>query len=260
MLRAWGSPDGIVCLSVRSGFELLLDALELEAGDEIAFSAITHPDMVRIAEARGLRVLPVDLDLKSLEPDSQALERALGPSTRLIVVAHLFGGLARLGQVAEIARRQEIVVVEDCAQSVRRPGRPRRRERGRVALQLRLDQDGHCPRRCTCPCRRCRPDSAHATAPGSVARTTSPRVRRAGGKVRFLAGAQPAARLRTLRPFARSNRPRPRCLRQQLGEGVLGIRAGPEDPPSAVGPSARAARSAAAPVRPRAARDSCPCG
>ena len=121
VLRAWGSPDGIVCLSVRSGFELLLDALELEAGDEIVFSAITHPDMVRIAEARGLRVLPVDLDLKSLEPDSQALERALGPGTRLIVVAHLFGGLARLGQVAEIARRQEIVVVEDCAQSVRCP-------------------------------------------------------------------------------------------------------------------------------------------
>jgi perosamine synthetase len=121
VLGAWGSPDGIVCLSVRSGFELLLDALELKAGDEIAFSAITHPDMVRIAETRGLRVLPVDLDLKSLAPDSQALERALGPRTRLIVVAHLFGGLARLGQVAEIARRQEIVVVEDCAQSVRRP-------------------------------------------------------------------------------------------------------------------------------------------
>ena len=105
MLSAWGDPDGIVCLSVRSGFELLLETLQLEAGDEIAFSAITHPDMVRIAEARGLRVLPVDLDLTSLAPDSQALERALGPRTRLIVVAHLFGGSAALGHVAEIARR-----------------------------------------------------------------------------------------------------------------------------------------------------------
>ncbi len=121
MLRAWGNPDGIVCLSVRSGFELLLDALQLEAGDEIAFSAITHPDMVRIAEARGLRVLPVDLDVESLTPDAQALERALGPRTRLVVVAHLFGGLAGLDLVVELARRHGIVVVEDCAQSVRRP-------------------------------------------------------------------------------------------------------------------------------------------
>jgi perosamine synthetase len=121
VLRAWGSPDGIVCLSVRSGFELLLDALQLEAGDEIAFSAITHPDMVRIAEARGLRVLPVDLDLTSLAPDAQALERALGPRTRLMVVAHLFGGLAALGRTAELARRHGTIVVEDCAQSVRHP-------------------------------------------------------------------------------------------------------------------------------------------
>ena len=121
MLRAWGNPDGIVCLSVRSGFDLLLEALQLEPGDEVAFSAITHPDMVRIAEARGLRVLPVDLDLKSLAPDSQALERALGPRTRLVVVAHLFGGLADLGHAAALARRHGIVVVEDCAQSVRRP-------------------------------------------------------------------------------------------------------------------------------------------
>ena len=121
MLRAWGDPDGIVCLSVRSGFELLLETLQLEAGDEIAFSAITHPDMMRIAEARGLRVLPVDLDLTSLAPDAQALERALGPRTRLIVVAHLFGGSAALGHIAEIARPHGILVVEDCAQSLRRP-------------------------------------------------------------------------------------------------------------------------------------------
>lgn len=121
VLRAWGNPDGLVCLSVRSGFELLLDVLQLEAGDEIAFSAITHPDMVRIAEARGLRVLPVDLDPKSLAPDPEALERALGPRTRLLVVAHLFGGSVGLGPVAEIARRHGILVVEDCAQSLRGP-------------------------------------------------------------------------------------------------------------------------------------------
>lgn len=119
--RAWGDPDGIVCLSVRSGFELLLDALPLEAGDEIAFSAITHPDMVRVAEARGLRALPVDLDVTSLAPDPEALERAIGPRTRLVVVAHLFGGSAALEPVANVARRHGIALVEDSAQSLRGP-------------------------------------------------------------------------------------------------------------------------------------------
>ena len=55
LLRAWGDSEGLVCLSVRSAFDLLLAALSLPRGDEIAFSAVTHPDMVRIAEAHGLR-------------------------------------------------------------------------------------------------------------------------------------------------------------------------------------------------------------
>src|SRR6266545_7787405 len=53
LLRTWGDPQGMVCLSVRSAFDLLLDALALEPGDEVAFTAVTHPDMVRIAEAHG---------------------------------------------------------------------------------------------------------------------------------------------------------------------------------------------------------------
>ncbi|HEY8798251.1 MAG TPA: DegT/DnrJ/EryC1/StrS family aminotransferase, partial [Candidatus Dormibacteraeota bacterium] len=56
------SGNGIACRSVRSGFHLLLDALDLAAGDEVLVSAITHPDMVRVIEAHGLVAVPVDLD------------------------------------------------------------------------------------------------------------------------------------------------------------------------------------------------------
>ena len=121
VLQAWGDSRAFVCLSVRSALELLLDALQLGEGDEIAFSAITHPDMVRIAEARGLRALPVDVDPESLTPDVEALERALGPRTRVLVVAHLFGGSVDLGPAAEVARRHGALVAEDCAQSLRGP-------------------------------------------------------------------------------------------------------------------------------------------
>ncbi|HEX4929642.1 MAG TPA: DegT/DnrJ/EryC1/StrS family aminotransferase, partial [Gaiellaceae bacterium] len=121
VLQAWGDPQALVCLSVRSAWELLLDALQLREGDEIAFSAITHPDMVRIAAARGLRALPVDVDPESLSPGVEALGRALGPRTRVLVVAHLFGGSVDLRPAAELARRRGVLVVEDCAQSLRGP-------------------------------------------------------------------------------------------------------------------------------------------
>ena len=121
VLDVWGNPGGLVCLSVRSCFELLLDALELEAGDELAFSAITHPDMRRIAEARGLRAVPIDVDPETLAPDAAMLEQVVGPRLRLVVVAHLFGASAPLRPLAAIARRHGLLLVEDRAQSLRGP-------------------------------------------------------------------------------------------------------------------------------------------
>ena len=113
---AWGDSSGIVCLSVRSAFELLLETLQLAPGDEIVFTAITHPDMVRIAEARGLVPIPLDLDPATLAPDAETLERVITPRSRLLVVAHLFGGRVDLAPLVSVARRHQLLVVEDCAQ------------------------------------------------------------------------------------------------------------------------------------------------
>lgn len=133
LLRSWGDPQGVVCLSVRSAFDLLLTALSLAPGDEVAFSAVTHPDMVRIAEAHGLRALPVDLDPETLAPRADMLERAITSRTRLIVVAHLFGGRAELAPLVDVARRHGQLVVEDCAQCLRGP-----QERGHELADVSL--------------------------------------------------------------------------------------------------------------------------
>jgi dTDP-4-amino-4,6-dideoxygalactose transaminase len=122
VLRSWaGGGRGLVCLSVRTGFDLLLQALALQPGDEVAVSAVTHPDMVRIVEAHGLRALPVDIDPSTLAPRVEALERAIGPRTRMILLAHLFGSRVDLTSIRALADRYDLVVVEDCAQSLRGP-------------------------------------------------------------------------------------------------------------------------------------------
>lgn len=122
VLQAWaGGEDGLACLSVRSGFDLLLQALALQPGDEVAVSAVTHPDMVRVLESHGLRVLPIDLDLDTLAPRPDLLERALTARTRAVLTAHLFGGRAHLEQLAAVARRHGLLLIEDCAQSFRGP-------------------------------------------------------------------------------------------------------------------------------------------
>jgi perosamine synthetase len=118
-LEAIWSADrsGLACYSVRSGFHLLLTALDLPVGGEVVFSAVTHPDMPRLAEQHGLTAIPVDLDPETLAPRLDALQRAIGPRTRVVVVAHLFGGRVDLEPIARECRRGRVLLVEDCAQA-----------------------------------------------------------------------------------------------------------------------------------------------
>jgi perosamine synthetase len=109
--------DGLVCHSVRSGWDLWLGAQDFRAGDEVLVSAVTHPDMVRIIRGHGLRAVPVDLDPRTLAPLPSVLEAALTSRTRVVLVAHLFGGRMDFDIVAGFARAHGLILVEDCAQA-----------------------------------------------------------------------------------------------------------------------------------------------
>src|SRR5215211_7023527 len=113
--------EGLVCLSVRSGWDLWLEAQGLRAGDEVLVSAITHPDMIRIIRSKGLRAIPVDIDPETLAPQPWMLEAALTPRTRVVLVAHLFGGRMDLRPVVSFAREHGLPLVEDCAQALQGP-------------------------------------------------------------------------------------------------------------------------------------------
>src|SRR5256885_7072644 len=120
--RLW-SPRGqaLATYSVRSGFHLLLSTLTLPPGSEVVFSAVTHPDMPRLAMHHGLVPVPVDLERGTLASRPDALTRALTPRTRILVVAHLFGGLVDLDLAWEMCESRGVLLVEDCAQAFRGP-------------------------------------------------------------------------------------------------------------------------------------------
>jgi perosamine synthetase len=114
----WPAPEQtLACLSVRSGFDLLLGAIGLPRGSEVLVSAITIRDMVRIIEHHGLVPVPVDLDPQRMAPTLEQWRRAITPAARLMLVAHLFGGRTELEPLLDLARRHGLLVVEDCAQA-----------------------------------------------------------------------------------------------------------------------------------------------
>ena len=120
--RRWSAQaDSLACLTVRSAFDLYLRAQRWEAGSEIVFSALTVPDMPRIARHHELRPVPLDIDPATAAWDDSALERSVGSRTRALVLAHLFGTRIDLDPALEVARRRGIAVVEDCAQAYAGP-------------------------------------------------------------------------------------------------------------------------------------------
>jgi len=114
--RRWDAP-ALVTLSVRSGFDLCLQALELPKGSEVLMSAVNVPAMFRLVEEHGLIPVPLDIDAASLRPTVEDVRQAITPRTRAIVVAHLFGTRVDLGDIAALARERGLVLIEDHAQA-----------------------------------------------------------------------------------------------------------------------------------------------
>lgn len=116
--KLWPEPENtLACLSVRTGFDLLLGALDLPRGSEVLVSALTIPDMVRIVERHGLVPVPVDIEPRHMAPTLEQWQRAITPATRLVLAAHLFGGQADMEPLLALARWHKLLVVEDCAQA-----------------------------------------------------------------------------------------------------------------------------------------------
>jgi dTDP-4-amino-4,6-dideoxygalactose transaminase len=119
---SWLKPDrggDFACLSVRSGFDLLLAAAAFPQGSEVLVSAMTIPDMVRIIRSHGLVPVPLDLDPEVAFPPAAQIAARVTPRTRAVLIAHLFGATPPLDEHIAAARAHRLLFIEDCAQAFR---------------------------------------------------------------------------------------------------------------------------------------------
>lgn len=106
-----GSSANLVALSVLTSPKLGDEALA--PGDEVITSAVGFPTTV--APIVQNRLVPVFLDshIPTYNVDTSALEAALSPRTRAIVLAHTLGNPFDLATVVEFARKHDLWLVED---------------------------------------------------------------------------------------------------------------------------------------------------
>jgi dTDP-4-amino-4,6-dideoxygalactose transaminase len=111
-------PEGqLPCLSVRTGFYLVLEALNLEPGDEILVADINIPDMFAIIASFHLKVVPLTIDKNTLGISAGQIAAAITPKTKLLLITHLFGAIMDTEALLNIAKLHNLIVIEDCAQA-----------------------------------------------------------------------------------------------------------------------------------------------
>lgn len=107
-------------IGVGSGTEALhvaLKACDLVPGDEVITVAQTAVATVAAIELVGATPVFVDIEEDFLTLDASRLERAITPRTRAVIPVHLYGQAADLDSILEIAKRRNLLVIEDCAQA-----------------------------------------------------------------------------------------------------------------------------------------------
>lgn len=113
-----GGPDRIlISLSVRSSFDLFLQAMNFPPGSELISTCINIQQMSDIAKYHRVFIKAVDIDLSNLMPSLEQIETLINDKTVGVMVVQLFGMKFRNTKLKQITEKHNLLLIEDCAQA-----------------------------------------------------------------------------------------------------------------------------------------------
>jgi len=107
-------------IGVGSGTEALhmaLRALDIGSGDEVITTAHTAVATATAIVLAGAKPVFVDIETNYFTIDANLIELAITPKTKAIIPVHIYGQPCNMDVILEIARRNGLRIIEDCAQA-----------------------------------------------------------------------------------------------------------------------------------------------
>lgn len=107
----------IGCGNGTDALEIILKSLNIGRGDEVIVPALTWIATAEAVNNAGAEPVFVDINQDSYTIDYKKIEEKITKKTRAIIPVHLYGCPADMTEISEIAARNKLFVIEDCAQA-----------------------------------------------------------------------------------------------------------------------------------------------
>ncbi|MHA6697977.1 DegT/DnrJ/EryC1/StrS family aminotransferase [Chryseobacterium sp. A301] len=108
----------IPCANGTDALQIALMALGLKEGDEVITADFTFAATVEVIHLLKLKAVLVDVNYNTFTLDPEAVKKAITPKTKAIIPVHLFGQCCEMESILEIAKANQLYVIEDNAQAI----------------------------------------------------------------------------------------------------------------------------------------------
>ena len=108
----------LVTSNCTTALHLSILSLDLKKGDEIICPALSFIAPANMILLSGAKLVLVDIDKDTLTIDPQKLKKRITSRTKAVMVVHQFGHAAHMDEIMSLARKFNLKVIEDNAESI----------------------------------------------------------------------------------------------------------------------------------------------
>ncbi|WP_242922444.1 aminotransferase class I/II-fold pyridoxal phosphate-dependent enzyme [Caulobacter sp. CCUG 60055] len=115
---AWnGMAEGVAVSNGTVSLHLALAALGIGPGDEVIVPDLTFAATINTVIHVGATPVIIDVDPTTWCMSAEGFEQAITSKTRAVIPVHVFGRPAPMSEIAAVARRHGVYIIEDCAEA-----------------------------------------------------------------------------------------------------------------------------------------------
>jgi dTDP-4-amino-4,6-dideoxygalactose transaminase len=107
----------VACSHGSAALSIALQALDVGPGDDVILTGLTWVACPSAVVRLGARPILVDIESDTLCASASAIERAITPKTRVILMIHMYSSICDVAAYLDLAKRHDITLVEDASQA-----------------------------------------------------------------------------------------------------------------------------------------------